>query len=147
MARRTSLTSQLYRAARLSNNARRVLVGRVAHARLASKLRPLPSVDYEPRLNKSRRLVRSVRDSCANDRTRMVSNGCQRSTDLTYKQDFREDHLAARGADLHSQRGSRRFESAHLHGEVLHQEERERPEWPGTGREAGQGGGRRTGPA
>jgi len=49
----------------------------------------------------------------------MVSNGRQRSTDLTYKQDFREDHLAARGDDLLSQRGSRRFESAHLHAEIF----------------------------
>ena len=31
--------------------------------------------------------------SCANGRTRMVSNGRQRSTDLTHKQDFREDHV------------------------------------------------------
>ncbi len=46
----------------------------------ASELRPLPSADFESRLNLSRRLIRSVRDSCANNRTRMVSRWCQRST-------------------------------------------------------------------
>jgi hypothetical protein len=39
-------------------------------------------------------------------------NGHQRSTGLPFKQDFREAHLAAGEADLHSQRGARSFGEA-----------------------------------
>jgi hypothetical protein len=63
------------------------------------------------------RLARFVRDSCAIDRFQRVANGHRRLTDLSVYKDFRETRLAAEVPDLHSQRGSRRFESAHLHSD------------------------------